>query len=289
MTLFELFQEGTAALEESGCTDANIDAKQLLMAAFRIDMTHYLLNRMQKVREQEEGAVKLYRDMIAARCRRVPLQQILGETEFMGLPFYVNEHVLIPRQDTETLVEQVLKDCGGKPASLLDLCTGSGCIALSLAIKGSFRKVHAVDISQEALKIAGRNAQRLLTEYDFPKENFMILQGDLFKALPHDGRKYDIITSNPPYIPTGVIDTLEPEVKDHEPILALDGKEDGLFFYREIAAQAAEWLTEEGRVYLEIGYDQGDSVKGLMEDAGYREVLVLRDLAGNDRVVRACR
>jgi release factor glutamine methyltransferase len=292
MTLFRLLTEGTRTLENSGNKDAAIDARQLLLAAFHVDMTHFLLNRMQELPEDDfnRSAAELYHEMIRKRCRRMPLQQILGMTEFMGLPFHVNRHVLIPRQDTETLVEMVLEDCAGdgwQAKSLLDVCTGSGCIAVSLAVKGQFTQVAACDISEEALKVAGRNAEELLKQRETDVPEMQFFRGDLFDALPRDGRKYDIITSNPPYIPTGVIATLEPEVKDHEPMLALDGSQDGLLFYRRIAAEAGAYLVHGGSIYLEIGYDQGESVSTLMREAGFENVQVFKDLAGNDRVVRA--
>lgn len=314
MKLYELLKEGCECLEAAGICDAQIDAKQLLMAAFDMDMTHFLLERMQPIPEDETGKQRAaqYRDWIGARSRRTPLQQILGETEFMGLPFYVNEHVLIPRQDTETLVELVLEDCRKlqnelpqeeltaaeskkkevvcerrNGLRLLDVCTGSGCIALSLAVKGSWAQIHASDLSEQALKVAEKNASRLLADDVQKRQNFMLYQGDLFDALPHDGGKYDIITSNPPYIPTDVIAGLEPEVKDHEPLMALDGSSDGLVFYRRIARDAQQYLNEGGKIYLEIGYDQGAAVRELMKQAGYMDVQVIRDLAGNDRVVCA--
>lgn len=291
MTLFQLLAEGTGALERAGCPDAGIDAQRLLLAAFHLDQVHFLLNRMQELEDNADNrsAVSQYRDMIARRQKRYPLQQILGSQEFMGLDFYVNEHVLIPRQDTETLVELVLEEQCEKGAerrkALLDLCTGSGCIALSLAVKGNFAVVTAADISEEALKVAERNGEILLR--DVPDVKFELFQGDLFDALPGDGRRYDVLTANPPYIPTAVIRTLEPEVRDHEPVLALDGTEDGVHYYRKIAEQARRYLTPGGAVYLEIGYDQGETVSGLLKEQGYREVRVRRDLAGNDRVVCA--
>lgn len=294
MKLYELLKEGCDRLMAAGVGDAEIDAKQLLLAAFDMDMTHYLLNRMQLIEEDADARyhqqLEQYRNWIGVRSKRVPLQQILGETEFMGLPFYVNEHVLIPRQDTETLVELVLEDCRNEERScLLDICTGSGCIALSLAVKGNWEQVHAADLSEQALEMAQKNAERLLAGDSQKKQNFMLYQGDLFDALPHDGRKYDIITSNPPYIPTDVISGLEPEVKDHEPMMALDGCADGLAFYRRIAQEAEEYLANDGKIYLEIGYDQGQAVRELFTKAGYTDVRVVQDLAGNDRVVCAKR
>ncbi len=309
MTLFRLLTEGTRALERAGAPDAGLDARRLLLAAFHVDMARFLLNRMQELPEDDYhvSSIKLYRELIARRCRRMPLQQILGSQEFMGLDFYINRHVLIPRQDTETLVELVLeeqcgqgkKHCGVKRGedgdvqeektaarhTLLDLCTGSGCIAVSLAAKGDFTHITATDLSREAIQVARRNAGRLL-----PADicgNFEFYQGDLFYALPPDGRRYEVIVSNPPYIPTAMIAGLEPEVRDYEPVMALDGSQDGLACYRRIAADAGNYLSDGGSIYLEIGFDQGQAVRGLMENAGFRQVRVRKDLSGNDRVVSA--
>lgn len=284
MTLFQLLTEGIGELEQAGVPDAALDARQLLLAAFHMDLTSFLLNRMQELPAEAvyQRNAALYREMIEKRSRRMPLQQILGSQDFMGLTFHVNEHVLIPRQDTETLVELVLEE-QRSGCRLLDLCTGSGCIAVSLAVKGNFSHITATDLSEEALKTAQRNADALLENSKKTKIEFY--QGDLFAALPQDGRTYDIITSNPPYIPTNVIAGLEPEVRDYEPVMALDGSADGLAFYRRIAAEAGNYLMDGGRIYLEIGHDQGSEVCALMEAAGYCKVRVYKDLPGNDRVV----
>ncbi len=313
MTLFRLLTEGTRALEQAGVPDAKEDAKQLLLTAFHLDLVHFLLNRMEQLEEnsRNESSIELYRDMIRRRRGRCPLQQILGWQEFMGLEFYVNSHVLIPRQDTETLAEQVLADTDsfgeksrrGDHKSLLDLCTGSGCIAVSLARKGLFDQVAATDISGEALKVAARNVENLLPgwivntgergEEKQPEKGagwFWLFQGDLFEALPKDGRRFDVIVSNPPYIPSAVINTLEPEVREHEPVLALDGKEDGLAYYRRIAAEAGDYLKPTGAVYVEIGCDQGEAVRRIFQAAGYKRIQIYQDLPGKDRVVKAwCR
>lgn len=324
MTLFQLAAEGARRLEESGSPDAGNDARQLLMAAFHLDMTHFLLDRMQPLPDSGKtwSAIRLYQEMIEQRRGRIPLQQILGVQEFMGLEFYVNRHVLIPRQDTETLVELVLKEHRAGD-SLLDLCTGSGCIAISLALKGQFTSVTATDISGEALEVAKRNAEKLLgavkaekaaseaaepekaaseaaepgiigQEREEPEKEglvFRLCQGDLFEALPRtasgDTPRYDIITANPPYIPTDIIPTLEPEVRDHEPVLALDGTRDGVYYYRRIAQAAGAYLTDRGRIYVEIGHDQGTQVSAILRDQGYQHIRVIKDLAGNDRVVSA--
>lgn len=318
MTLYDLLNEGSSILRQAGDTDAENDAKLLLLNAFDLNLVHFLMDRLRPLSETDvavQEQIQNYCAMVAKRASRVPLQQILGSQEFMGLDFFVNEHVLIPRQDTETLVELVLKEQQGKqqeqqlegqqkkqqeqqpeeqqkkqrgqqpeeqpgkPRKLLDLCTGSGCIAISLAVKGGFESVTATDLSEEALKVAERNART----HQVPIRFF---QGDLFSALPQSEVKtFDIITSNPPYIPTAVIATLEPEVREHEPMMALDGTEDGLKFYRQIAKEAGSWLKPGGSIYLEIGYDQGEAVSGLLKDAGFTNVRVVKDLPGKDRVV----
>lgn len=325
MTLYDLLNEGSSMLQQACDTDAENDAKLLLLTAFDLNLVHFLMDRLRPLSETDEAVqeqIQNYHAMVAKRASRVPLQQILGSQEFMGLDFFVNEHVLIPRQDTETLVELVLEEQQGKqqeeqqekqqvqqlegqqkkqqeqqpeeqqkkqrgqqpgkPRKLLDLCTGSGCIAISLAVKGGFESVTATDLSKEALKVAERNART----HQVPIRFF---QGDLFSALPQSEEKtFDVITSNPPYIPTAVIATLEPEVREHEPMMALDGTEDGLKFYRQIAKKAGSWLKPGGSIYLEIGYDQGEAVSGLLEDAGFTNVRVVKDLPGKDRVVCGC-
>lgn len=289
MTCYQLLAEGTRALELAGIPDAQNDARQLLLAAFHLDMPHFLLNRMEPLPDTAaaRSATDLYRAMIARRHRREPLQHILGSQEFMGLEFCVNPHVLIPRQDTETLVEQVLAE-QKDGATLLDLCTGSGCIAISLAVKGHFSSVTATDISEEALKVAKRNAAKLLGA---GTPSIIFYQGDLFQAIPVDPLgvhpKYDIITANPPYIPTAVIRTLQPEVRDHEPVLALDGRGDGVYYYSRIARDAKHYLTDQGALYLEIGHDQGAAVSAILEEQGYQNIRVIKDLPGNDRVICA--
>ena len=282
MTLYDLLTEGSAALLQAGDTDGENDAKLLLFEVFHLDLVHFLMDRLRPLSEQDEQVqeqIRTYRSMITKRASRIPLQQILGSQEFMGLDFFVNEHVLIPRQDTETLVELVLQEQQSTEKKLLDLCTGSGCIAISLAVKGGYESVTATDLSEEALKVAERNAKAHQKEIIFR-------QGDLFTALPQsEAGTFDIITSNPPYIPTAVIATLEPEVREHEPMMALDGTEDGLKFYRQIAKKAGTWLKPGGVIYLEIGYDQGEAVSGLLREAGFDKVRVVKDLPGKDRVV----
>lgn len=312
MTLFELLTQGTECLERAESPDAGNDAKLLLLEAFGLDMTHFLLNRMQKMPEDQRVSecVEKYREWIARRAKRVPLQQILGSQEFMRMEFFVNEHVLIPRQDTETLVELVLeRECRNERQNeqpdehecenhgkiqrniqgniqhkkrVLDLCAGSGCIGISLAVLGGFEYVAEADLSEEALKVTRKNVERLVQGAGTSVECF---HGDLFSAIPDGAEPFDILVSNPPYIPTKVIEGLEPEVRDHEPMMALDGTEDGLLFYRRIAKEAGRVLAPGASVYLEIGYDQGEAVSELLREQGFTEIEVHKDLAGNDRVV----
>ena len=207
------------------------------------------------------------RDMLALRKTRIPLEYITHETEFMGLVFYVDEHVLIPRQDTEILVEEVLAYSAGK--DILDLCTGSGCIGISLAVLGNCH-------SEEALQIARMNALD-------NKAQVIAVQSNLFDRI---SGTFDIIVSNPPYIPSKEILTLMPEVRDHEPRIALDGEMDGLSFYKTIIRESGSFLRERGMLVFEIGCDQAEDVSALMEQAGFQRIEIKRDLAGLNRVVR---
>lgn len=283
LTLDLLLTEGAKVLAEAGIGEATIDARYLLFEVFHTDMTHFLLDRGRVLSEDDQALdqVKQYRLMIEKRSQRIPLQHITGSREFMGLEFFVNEHVLIPRQDTETLVELILKDYKGRKPVILDMCTGSGCIAISLSNIGGFEDVTAVDLSKEALKVAKRNADVLLGP-----GRITLIESDLFQAVEPESR-FDIIVSNPPYIPTEIIKELQPEVRNFEPMLALDGREDGLFFYRQLVSEGRRFLNPGGSIYFEIGYDQAESVSALLEDAGFAEIRVVKDAAGLDRVVCA--
>lgn len=281
LTLQHLLEEGTEKLLKAGVKEASLDSRHLLLKAFHTDMAHFLIDRNRELPHKDsiEEAVAQYRIMLEKRSERIPLQQITGIQEFMGLEFYVNKYVLIPRQDTETLVELVLKDYKGSKPVILDLCTGSGCIAISLAVLGGFDRVTAADISKEALKAAERNVRHLMEE-----NPITLVESDLFASFGETGR-FDVIVSNPPYIPTKVIEGLQPEVRDYEPILALDGREDGLYFYRRLTLESGRYLKPGGSVYFEIGYDQGEAVSGLLKTAGFDEIRVVKDAAGRDRVV----
>ncbi|MCI5613657.1 MAG: peptide chain release factor N(5)-glutamine methyltransferase [Agathobacter sp.] len=270
MTYREGLAAGEKILGKAGIADAKTDTWLLMEMACKIDRNFYYMHMMEDMTEEQ---AKQYQLLIKKRAERVPLQYITGEQEFMGLTFTVNSSVLIPRQDTETLVEEALK--AAKPGmNILDMCTGSGCVLISI-LKNVDAKGIGYDISKQALNVAKENAKRNHVVCEFERS-------DLFENV--DGT-YDIIVSNPPYIPTEVIHTLMPEVKEFEPMEALDGMEDGLHFYRRIVREAKEHLAKGGYLMLEIGHDQGASVSEMLEYGGYAEVRVIKDLARNDRVV----
>lgn len=297
-TLQSLLDQGVKLLEGSGIQESYLDARYLLFEAFQIDMAHFLLERNKELEAagSMKEAAEAYCSMLEKRSGRLPIQQIIGRQEFMGLDFYVNQHVLIPRQDTETLVEWVLGDYKEKALRVLDICTGSGCIGLSLSVLGGYSDLTLSDISPEALRAAKINADRLLGSGALRKEasgdmassvSVSIVESDLFSCFSRGQTPvFDVIVSNPPYIPAAGIEELEPEVRDHEPRLALDGKEDGLHFYRRLAVTCGGFLKPGGAVYLEIGWNQGEAVSGLLREAGFEQVQVKKDAAGNDRVVK---
>jgi release factor glutamine methyltransferase len=227
ITYREMLQTARSYLIQHDIADADVDAWYLLAHVFGLKRAEFMLHREEPV---PEDSYRLYFELVEKRASHIPLQHITGTQDFMGLEFHVNREVLIPRQDTETLVEEVLKVCAGK--SVLDMCTGSGCIIISLAKLGSLSKAAGADISSGALEVAAENADKNKVKVEF-------IQSDLFDRV--EGT-YDIIVSNPPYIPTGEIPGLMPEVRDHEPITALDGDADGLMFYRRIASFLKEHL-----------------------------------------------
>ncbi len=266
-----LYRMGVERLAAAGIEEAKLDARLLLEELCGTDRNDLLVHGDRPVTEQQENS---YVNYIELRSRHIPLQHITGYQEFMGLRFKVTPDVLIPRQDTETLVEEVLKNLHDG-MRILDLCTGSGCILLSLLRYSNDCVGIGADLSKKALKVAEENAGSLGLTAEF-------VQGDLFEPVTG---KFEIIVSNPPYIPSNVIPTLMEEVREHDPLMALDGKEDGLYFYREITGQASEYLYPGGMLFLEIGCEQAGAVTELMKNAGYRDVTVCKDLAGLDRVV----
>lgn len=270
----DCYEAGRALLSEAGLEEAAWDARLLLEYVCGTTRNDLLVHGD---REVTIDLQEQYFDYIHRRQARIPLQHITGVQEFMGLEFIVNEHVLIPRQDTEILVEEVMKD-EHDGCRILDMCTGSGCILISLLHYSNWCEGVGVDISSKALAVARENAGKLLPEEKQPT----FIESDLFEKV--EGT-FDIIVSNPPYIRTAVIDTLMPEVKDHEPMQALDGSPDGLFFYRKIVKEASGYLKKGGRLYFEIGHEQGAEVSALMTGAGFKQVRVVKDYAGLDRVV----
>lgn len=271
MNYGEALKSGAEYLRSRDIADAEYDAWYLLEFAGHISRAEYLLRRTEKM--PKEVYIR-YEELLRERGKRIPLQHLTGEQEFMGLSFTVNDRVLIPRQDTELLAEEALKRL--RPgARVLDLCTGSGCIAISLKKIRADLDVTASDLSGQALEIARENAKRLMTDIDF-------VQSDLLEEL---SGTFDMILSNPPYIPTKTIDTLMEEVRFHDPKMALDGGADGLFFYRRIIAESKSHLTLGGWLIFEIGHDQGETVSHMMMEGSYTGVRVIKDLSGLDRVV----
>lgn len=275
MTLFELFSEGKKTLCEV-THEYETDAWLLLEKVTGLTRFHYLTYPDTEI---DETSVMEYRAMLSKRAKHIPLQHIIGTQEFMGFEFMVNEHVLIPRQDTECLIEEALKRL--KPGdTVLDMCTGSGCIIISIAKNVKLFKAVGVDVSAKALEVAKVNAAGNEAGVSF-------IESNLFENV--DKEQYDMIISNPPYIESSVIEGLMPEVRDHEPRLALDGGMDGLIFYRRIIDEAREYLKPGGYLLFEIGHNQREAVCKLFSEAGYEDISAVCDLAGLDRVCIARR
>lgn len=272
-TYKDALEYGKQRLLECEIEDANLDAWLLLEYVSGISRSWYFVHEDEEISEND---IEEYQILIEQRGKHIPLQQLTKEAYFYGMKFFVNENVLIPRQDTEVLVEQVLSLSKEKEnLKLLDMCTGSGCILLALLANLKQASGTGVDLSEKALEVAQRSSKELGIEVSW-------VQSDLFDKV---SGSYDIIVSNPPYIETSVIEGLMDEVKLYEPRMALDGTEDGLFFYREITMQAGKYLKNNGILAFEIGYNQGKAVSEFMKENGYKEVQVLQDLAGLDRVV----
>ena len=292
---------GKKLLVEAGVEEeeAALEVRLLLQESFSLNTASYLLRKQESLckadREKVEaagieqteilGKLHSFFENFEKRRRRIPLAQILGRQSFYGLDFFVNEDVLIPRADTECLVDLVLEDyadlakqAGSSSLNILDLCTGSGCIGISVAKHLPYQELLLVDLSEKALAVAKKNAEKHLGE------NVTLLQSDLLTGV--QGKKFSLLLSNPPYIVSRVIPGLDREVSEYEPKMALDGGEDGLVFYRRIAKDAKAVLLPGARLYLEIGYDQGESVKDIFQKEGYEAVEVFPDLSGNPRVLR---
>ena len=279
-TYRELYEEGRRILEQAGLPDAALDARFLLEEVCGTNLQTLLVFPEKKVSEEE---VNQYRAFIQRRKDREPTAMILGEWDFMGLTFRLNKSTLIPEQDTEVLVETALEELkrrglGEAPLRILDLCTGSGCILLSLLHELRNAGGLGTDLSEEALEAARENAVRLGLQ-----ERVAFRQGDLWE--PVGDERFDLIVSNPPYVPTEVIPTLEPEVRCGEPYAALDGGEDGLVFYRRIMREAAGHLKPSGIIIVESGFDEAPQIAALMQDQKLRGIRTVKDYGGLDRVV----
>lgn len=276
MTLRQAYEEGIERLKEVGIEEAGLDAWYLLEYVTGINRATYFADSNQEMKDSHRVT---YQTLISERETRIPLQHLTGVQEFMGLEFRVNEHVLIPRQDTEILVETALEKINTKkPLRVLDMCTGSGCILLSVLSYGR-KKCEitgvGVDVSDKALQVAKENARNLQVDAEW-------IESDLFSGV---SEKFDMILSNPPYIPSAVIKTLQPEVREHDPLLALDGKEDGLYFYRKITEESRNYLQPGGWLIFEIGAEQREAVSSYLKQNGFVQVAVKKDLTGLDRVV----
>lgn len=291
MTYREALTWGKEQLQTAQVPDFALDAGYLLEFASGRRHVDLILSDGEQMPDALLGK---YRSCIERRAQRIPLQQITGSQAFMGLDFMVNEHVLCPRQDTETLVEEGLTILASlqsgsakngqanadREIRLLDLCTGSGCILISLLAlaRGQETPIHglAADLSPEALAVARENAKRNGVSAAF-------VLSDLFAEIEGS---FDLITANPPYISSGQLEDLMPEVRDHEPRMALDGDEDGLAFYRRIAGQAPDYLREGGWLLMEIAFDQGQAVRQMLADGPFEEIEIIQDLSGRDRVLK---
>lgn len=274
----ELIQMGTTRMKKSDT--ARLDAQVLLGSVLGVDKTYLITNFDKEVENEDKDK---YLELVEKRSKCMPIKYILGETEFMGLDFCVAEGVLIPRNDTEILVEEVLKNISEDDSLLVcDLCTGSGAIAISLAHYRKNIKVDAIDYYEAPERITKENIVK-----NKVSAQVTFIKSDLLKEVMLKEKKYDIIVSNPPYIRSKEIETLMSDVKDYEPMLALDGGRDGLKFYRKIVEQSKNVLKKDGIIAFEIGYDQAEEVESLLELNGYRDIEIKKDLAGLDRVIVA--
>ena len=286
-TLRQLLKEGEARLAENGIENSTMEARYLLEYICDFSWAQYLMQADTEADPQEEYK---FLKLIDQRCTHYPLQYIMGSADFMGIDFMVNDSVLIPRLDTEVLVETILDKANIEGGSFIDMCTGSGCIAVSLMVHGKYAKGMGVDISKRALDTARLNGffnrDRWMRD-GRNVDSLTWIHSNLFENLVGDDcvETFDMIVSNPPYIPAEVIETLMPEVRDHEPRLALEAADEGLEFYKKITQEAVNWLKPEGWLFYEIGCEQGEAVSQILKENGFRDIHTVKDLAGLDRVV----
>jgi release factor glutamine methyltransferase len=268
----------TDDFKRRGNKSARLDAELLLSEALGFDRIKLIVEAERPLADEELGR---YRDLIKRRRASEPIAYILGRREFFALPMLVDRRVLIPRPDTEILVETALRCTRERHlyGRMLDLCTGSGCVAIAFAKERPTWRVTAVDLSPDAASVARENVQRAGVVH-----NVAVLEGDLFAALP-EGARFELITANPPYIPSAEIAQLDADVRDFEPRLALDGGVDGLHVTRRLVGEALRYLSPGGLLALEGGFDQAPAVAALLEASGFVEIARSRDLAGVERVV----
>ena len=283
-TFHELLTEGTQLLVSAGIEEARLDAWLLMEYTADISRAWYYAHPESEVNEE---IVSEYLSLCQKRAEHIPLQHLTHQACFMGYDFYVDERVLVPRQDTEVLVEEALHQLRNiRNPRILDMCTGSGCLLLSLLMELPDAIGTGVDISAAALAVAERNRKNLELEKRAVLVQSDTFSGDYFqKNSGNISLEYDMLISNPPYIPTADIQQLMDEVRFHDPVLALDGREDGLYFYRRITEQAGSYLKPGGWLMYEIGCEQGADVSAIMRQNGFVDVAVKKDLAGLDRVV----
>ena len=283
-TFYELLTQGTQLLMNAGIEEARLDAWLLLEYTADISRAWYYAHPEAEVNEE---IVSEYLSLCQKRAEHIPLQHLTHQACFMGYDFYVDERVLVPRQDTEVLAEEALHQLRNiRNPRILDMCTGSGCLLLSLLMELPDAIGTGVDISAAALAVAERNRKNLELEKRAVLVQSDTFSGDYFqKNSGNTSLEYDMLISNPPYIPTEDIGKLMEEVRFHDPVLALDGREDGLYFYRRITEQAGKYLKPGGWLMYEIGCEQGAGVSAIMQGEGFTEVAVKKDLAGLDRVV----
>lgn len=277
MKIKELINYGKNMLNKNNIDDSAIISRMLAEYILGLDRNKIIINEDKEVEENERE--RYYLGLIEI-VQGMPIQYIINKQEFMGLNFYVDENVLIPQPDTETLVEEVINICKEKTENIkiLDICTGSGAIGISIAKYIENVKVILSDISMDALEVAKKNAKDNNVE-----DKIEIIESDMFENISD---KFDIIVSNPPYIESEVISTLDKEVQN-EPHIALDGGEDGLKFYRVLAEQSKKYLNDNGTICLEIGYNQREAVEEILKECNYKNIYSKKDLSGNDRIVVA--
>lgn len=274
----ELLFKAYGLLKENGIESYLLDSQLLLAKVLNCDRMAIITNRDTEVSEE---AANVFFQLVEQRKKRKPLKYITNKAEFMGIELYVEEGVLIPRPDTEILVEVVLNEAEKRSYnSVCDVCCGSGAIGISLAKHNSSIKVQCCDISYKAEEVTRKNIELLRLQ-----DRVEFYRSDLLEFALKMQKQYDIIVSNPPYIKASVVPTLMEDVKDYEPFIALCGGEDGLDFYRKITAQSKEVLKHRGILAYEIGYDQGQEVSELLIREGFKGIRVIKDLAGLDRVV----